>query len=91
MKNKEYIPIDCSFYDRLEHYATLKASVPISYTNDEGTKLITGIITDLRIIEKVEYAILRDIHGQVHQLRLDHIASIDGHTPDISQAFCSRK
>jgi len=91
MKNKEYTPIDCSFYDRLEHYATLKATLPISYTDNEGAKLINGIIKDLRTIEKVEYAIILDIQGQVHQLRLDHITSLDGHKPDISQAFCTRK
>jgi len=69
---KPYQPIDCNFYDRLEAWSVKREVVNIKlFDSDE---IVTGLIKDLYIKEKVEYLIL-DIGTEV---RLDKIKSVNG-------------
>ena len=68
---KPYIPIDCSYYDRLEAWATLRENVTIKL--NEKPELLTGVIKDLYVRDKVEYLLLNS--GK--EIRLDQIASVN--------------
>ncbi len=75
MADKPYIPINCSFYDQLEAWATLKEEVQIEFRDDSGkTENISGLIIDFLVREKVEYLQLKD--GK--EIRLDHIMRVNG-------------
>ena len=75
MADKPYIPINCSFYDQLEAWATLKEEVQIEFKDDSGkTESISGLIIDFLVREKVEYLQLKD--GK--EIRLDHIMKVNG-------------
>jgi len=71
-----YIPINCSYYDELEAFATLRKEVTIIYrtAGDQETAEAKGIIETFRIRDKVEYLLLRD--GQ--EIRLDWLVTVDG-------------
>ena len=71
---KQYIPINCSYYDRLEAWATLKTEVSVDYLNEreepENTK---GYIKDLITKEGAEYVLLSDDK----LIRLDYLLKIN--------------
>lgn len=70
---KEYQPVQCDFYDHFEIYALYGKSVRIEYQSFEGEKLeYTGIIRNLRTIDKEEFLILDD-HDPV---RADQVLKI---------------
>lgn len=74
----KYQPIDCSFYDRLEHYAVLGRQVNIVYRDPDGVtieKLAT--IKDLRNSKDEEFLYTDDLITD--PIRLDNLISVDGH------------
>ena len=71
---KEYQPISCTFYDRLEAAATLNKKVELKYYNEEKLLTISTTIISLEIKDKIEYMGLAD--GT--EVRLDAIHSLDG-------------
>lgn len=75
MTMRPYIPIDCSFYDRLEEAATLRRSCDIQFQGPYGPEMIQDSIVDLRIVEKAEWMFLAG--GK--QIRLDDLIAVDGH------------
>jgi Rho-binding antiterminator len=70
---QQYQNISCSYYDRLEAYATKRTECVIVY-NDGEEKNETGVIADLFAREGAEYLKLNS--GTV--IRLDHLVSING-------------
>ena len=77
MDDSKYIPINCSFYDVLESFATLKEPVKIVVQLDDGK--ITTIfdqIHDLQTMNGEEFMLMKS--GQ--QFRLDSIVSVNGIT-----------
>ncbi|MFZ4620677.1 MAG: hypothetical protein ACOYNS_08965 [Bacteroidota bacterium] len=70
---QHYQNISCSYYDRLEAFATRKAECVIIY-NDGTEKNETGVIVDLFASDGAEYLKLNS--GTV--IRLDHLVSING-------------
>ena len=75
---EKYLPIDCNFYDLIEHFATLKQVVQIEYL-DENDKLqsIKTIIVDTQTTKDGEYMLLKPYMEQVTKIRMDAIISIE--------------
>ena len=77
MKDKNYKPIDCNYYDELVLLAMRKKSVEIFYKDESNDTLrIVSIIKDITTKNKVEYIVLED----ELQIRLDHLIKVDGET-----------
>ncbi|HAA16929.1 MAG TPA: hypothetical protein DCE41_36535 [Cytophagales bacterium] len=76
--NAPYIPINCSYYDELEAFATLRQEVSIVYRTQGGEEQaeIRGVIQTFEIRDKVEYLKLRS--GQA--IRLDWLITVEGKT-----------
>jgi Rho-binding antiterminator len=72
---KEYKAISCTYYDYIEHYATLRQVVNIQY-KDEADQLqsIQNIILDTKNDGKAEYIIVKDMEQPI---RLDKLVSIE--------------
>ncbi len=70
---QQYQNISCSYYDRIEAFATRKTECVIMY-NDGAEKSETGVIVDLFARDGAEYLKLNS--GTV--IRLDHLVSING-------------
>lgn len=70
-----YLPIDCTYYDRLEAWATLQESCSILWADQNGVRrLIDSRILDLILKDGVEYLVAaNDLH-----IRLDQLVSING-------------
>ncbi|AZQ63152.1 hypothetical protein EI427_13150 [Flammeovirga pectinis] len=67
-KQGSYKPVACSLYDQYEIWAMHKAVLQITYQD----KVIEASIKTLKVIDKVEYAILsNDL-----QIRLDDIVKV---------------
>ncbi len=79
-----YIPINCSFYDRLEEAATLKREVVLRFRNGEHEEQKRGVIADLGITDGIEWLTLRD----GFRLRLDHLIAMDGY--EVPVAACDK-
>jgi Rho-binding antiterminator len=69
----KYLPINCSFYDRLEAAATLKQTVTLRYKEGSAERIEEGIIVDLFIRDGAEY--LQTERG--FTLRLDDLVALD--------------
>ncbi len=78
---KKYVPIDCGYLDIIEHYATLRQPVEISYLLDDAEVKLTAVIKTWENTGEAEYMILRN--GL--RIRLDHIVSIDN---KVSSGYC---
>lgn len=71
---KDYQPIDCGLVDHIEHFATLKKEVTISYLNGVGKPAtINAVIVDWVNSGGDEYMILKNSL----RIRLDNILQID--------------
>ena len=71
---KSYIPINCSQYDLLESFATLKTICVIQYRLADEIVMVEGIIKTLKTKNKQEFLYLEN--GS--EIRLDAIISING-------------
>jgi Rho-binding antiterminator len=85
-KNRPYLPIDCSFYDRLEHYATLKSYIQIRFNDTQNQIIETrDRIVDLVQKDKVEYLILESYDKPI---RLDELMEVDGYKLPTEGSSC---
>ncbi len=80
--NKEfYKAINCSFYDKLLEYASLKKEVEIVFENGNGRDTEVSLIKNVFTKDKAEYLLLSS--GTI--IRLDYIYSVNGlELPDSS-------
>ncbi len=69
-----YRTINCSYYDQLEAYATLRTMCDIFFNDGAGERNERGIIADIFARDGAEY--LRLNSGI--EIRLDHLISING-------------
>lgn len=70
-----YTPINCSFYDRLEAWATLRTELELSYYSTDGEQQQTsGRIVNLFTLEKEEFL---ELYNGI-TLRLDRLISVNG-------------
>ncbi len=74
MKNNEYTPISCAFYDILEALATKANRVLIVYLEEQVLKEVVGVISTFQIKNKVEFLVL----ASNQKIRLDALIEIDG-------------
>ncbi|WP_035843246.1 hypothetical protein [Crocinitomix catalasitica] len=85
-----YTPINCSFYDVLEHYATLKSLVQVVYLDNSFEKTIEkAIITDLRGNSKTGEIMYLQTVDNSYDIRMDYIVSINGTKFDQYSVSCS--
>lgn len=78
--SKPYIPIDTDMVDNLEHYASDKIRVRISYVDHTGTaEEMNGLIADVYTKDHAEF--LRMDDGRT--LRLDQITAAQPHNPHL--------
>ena len=79
---QKYVPINCSYYDELEAFATLRQSVTIVYENftTKETETIKTRILNFYIRDKVEFMVLEN--GA--DIRLDALISVDGKVPPLA-------
>ncbi len=73
MKSK-YLPIDCSYYDRLEAWATTRKVVQIQYMPENELLQVNDVIIDFYIENGAEFLKLKSGHS----IRLDYLISVDG-------------
>ena len=70
-----YHPINCSYYDELEAYATLRKTVRIDYLTPTGEAAsIDARIVNLYTLNKEEFMVL----DNQQEIRLDRLRSVDG-------------
>ncbi len=74
MKNNEYTPISCAFYDILEALAIKGNQVLIVYLEEQVLKEVVGVISTFQIKNKVEFLVL----ASDQKIRLDALIEIDG-------------
>ncbi len=85
MQNQKYIPIDCSFYDNLEAFATTQKTVEINYLDTDYEKTINQKIKvkDLETKNGEEFMSCEvlenlELNRQKIKIRLDRLIDIDG-------------
>jgi Rho-binding antiterminator len=73
----KYIPINCEFLDRIEHWCVKREHCEITYRQGTFPRDLqtTGIITDIFTRDKAEFLTLDD--GE--EIRLDKIVAINGY------------
>ncbi len=75
--SNNYIPISCSFYDRIEEAIVLRKQVSLIYQLATGTEmLVETILKDTQTSSEGEFVLLMD--GE--KIRMDRIISLDGNT-----------
>lgn len=76
MKPNPYIPIDCSYYDRLEANAVKRVICEIVYRSMDGTAELqqSAMITNVFSRNKEEFISL----STGEEIRLDRLISING-------------
>jgi Rho-binding antiterminator len=72
--SRQYQPIDCNFYDRLEAWATLKQSVNIVFQQGAENQQVKGVIEKLFIRGGAEF--MRLDNGL--EIRLDKLVEVEG-------------
>lgn len=75
MKNNEYSPISCTFYDLLEAFATKKQLVTLVFNEMKQEKMVQSVIVTFVIENKVEYLLLQSRQ----KIRLDSLIEVGGH------------
>lgn len=85
MQNPIYIPIDCSFYDNLEAFATTRQAVEINYLDENYEKIIHQKIKikDLETKNGEEFMSCEviengELTNEKIKIRLDRLLDIDG-------------
>lgn len=77
MNSKEYIPVSCRLYDKLELHALRNEKCTITFSDEKNkTATMECVITDLFSQNKVEY--LKTSAGFI--LRLDKIIELNGNS-----------
>lgn len=91
-KNANYQPIDCGYFDYMEHYATLKKPITIRYfENEDIVELKHQVIINISGGRNGEYIHVR-INGTEQKIRMDKIISVDGvEAANFSSQNCSNK
>lgn len=74
----EYVPIDCSFHDRLESLAVHRTLVPIEVVEDGTATRLDARVIDVYSRDGAEYVKLTARDNSEHEFRLDHLVSVAG-------------
>lgn len=76
INKKHYSPISCSYYDRLEAWATLKTVCEVKFQRPdaESFQVVEARIVDIYSKNREEYIVL----DTDEVIRLDRLASVSG-------------
>ena len=74
----DYIPINCTFHDRLEDYAVRGALIPVTFIQDGVAVTKTVRIADVFAKGEADYALLKSEQGTEDLIRLDKLLSVNG-------------
>ena len=87
---KDYQPVNCTFYDYMEHFCIRKEKVPLIYRElDEIKTLENQVIFDLSGGSKGEYIHLKP-NGIEELIRMDQLISVgDIQLSDFDSASCT--
>lgn len=77
----DYVPIDCSFHDRLESLAVQRMVVPIQVREADSTRTFEARIADVFSRDGAEFALLATPGGAEIEVRLDRLVSVAGLKP----------
>jgi len=73
---EKYRPVDCGFYDHLEHFATLREKIDVVYKENDRIKTIKeAIISDLSGGRNGEFV---HLNRDEHIIRADFLISVGG-------------
>jgi len=78
MQNSDYIPISCSFHDRLEDYSIRGATIPIMYGENDRIIRVVARIEDVFARDGADYAKLISTEGTEVLVRLDRLLAVNG-------------
>lgn len=70
----DYVPVACSFHDRLEHLAMRRIPCRIRYLAEGRELFRDGLIRDIMTASGAEYLVLE---GDAERIRLDRIVGIE--------------
>jgi len=84
----KYQPIDCNYYDYIEHFAVLKKPIAIEFYDEQFNPSSVDAIIRTTLVSHGEESIILDT-GQ--QIRMDKIISLDGIKKPSDSAGCSIK
>lgn len=76
--NQDYVPINCTFHDRLEDYSIRRSIVEAKYVSNNVVLTKTVCIKDVFARDNADYAILQDQEKQEELVRLDQLISVNG-------------
>ena len=86
LKQTDYKPVNCSFVDWVEHYATLRTEVNVVYTDAAAARVSTTSRIKTWVLESgIEYLVLADDY----RIRLDHVISIEDKVLADMDGHCS--
>lgn len=72
-----YTPIDCNFYDRIEHFAVLRHPVEMVFRDATGKEhTLLGRILDTLVEQGEEFMI---VEAWDHPIRMDRIVRLGEH------------
>lgn len=71
-----YQPVNCNFYDLIEHFATLRKKISIQYYSENGSKITEDAVIKTTLNRnKEEFMIL----ASGTEVRMDRIIALDKH------------
>lgn len=78
MPNTDYLPINCTFHDRLEDYSVRGALVHVVFWKDEELIGTEARIDDVFAKNGADFALLAMPNGSTALVRLDKLVSVNG-------------
>ena len=76
--NSDYVPINCTFHDRLEDYAVRGSVVPICLIENDANIEIEARIKDVFAKNGADFAKLELTDGTEKLIRLDRLVTVNG-------------
>jgi len=80
---RPYKPVSCDFVDIIEHYATLRTVVNVTYrVNDKSQRTVSSRILTWENKEGVEYIVLKENHLNIRMddiVKINDVGPYDGH------------
>jgi len=76
--NEDYIPISCTFHDRLEDYSIRASTIDVRFLENDELVEAKAQIADVYAKDGADFAKLRLTSGSEVVVRLDRLLSVNG-------------
>ena len=76
--NEDYVPISCTFHDRLEDYAVRGSVIPVRFMKDGNLTETDASISDVFAKGGADFAKLKLSSGEEVLVRLDRLLAVNG-------------